>query len=338
MGAGVSCDFQKIANLGHGRYGTVDCYRRDRLVAIKQYHANCPEQQIDREVESLFAVKGQSRYLSKIIEFKSIDTIKYLVMEPYLAGPLHLHIRRSPEGHISPFVARIYFSEILSALMHLRECSIIHRDLKANNVLMNIDGHLVINDFGCAKSLDSSKTYTVIGTMHCMAPEMIACHGKSYNDRSCAGYDYSVDWWAAGVLLYEMLTGEPPEVFGSATEPTNSLAEECNELIKLSSNENAMSRIPRSGLVESSAEQLLEQLLTFNPSHRLGSQALDDLLDLIQQQAFLSQVDFGAVYREESEPGDVDFDRRLGIMELCREFDLASDVVNEEDQMQFEGF
>lgn len=337
MGSGVSCDFQKIANLGEGRFGSVSCFRRDtKLVAIKQYRENCPDAQIDREVESLFAVKGQSRYLAKIIEFKAVDLVKYLVMEPYLAGPLHLHIQRSSDGHLSPYVARVYISEILSGLMHLRECSIIHRDLKANNVLMNSDGHLVINDFGCANELDRARTYTVIGSMHCMAPEMIACLGKSYGDRSCTGYDYSVDWWAAGILLYEMLTGEPPEIFGSnITEPSPALAERCSELIGLPEREHA---VHNASPLTDIALQLLQQLLTFNPRSRLGSQPLDDLVELIQQQSFLSKVDFGAVYREESEPGDVDFDRRLGIMELCAEFDRATDIVSEEDQMKFDGF
>jgi cGMP-dependent protein kinase len=88
---------------------------------------------------------------------------------------------------------------MLLALEHLAERKIVHRDLKPENTMLGEDGYPKLIDFGTAKYV-SSRTYTIIGTPHYMAPEILT--GRGYNT--------SVDVWSLGAMLFEFLAGGCP--------------------------------------------------------------------------------------------------------------------------------
>ena len=88
--------------------------------------------------------------------------------------------------------------------------NIIYRDLKPENVMVSENGYLKFIDMGTCKQLNSKtgpkKTFTIIGTPNYMAPEIIS--GK--------GYNYTVDLWSLGVVIYEFMAGYVP--FGEDAE------------------------------------------------------------------------------------------------------------------------
>lgn len=121
----------------------------------------------------------------------------YMLMSYVPGGELFTHLRRAQR--FTPDVTRFYLATIILALKYLHSFNIIYRDLKPENLLLDSKGYLRLTDFGFAKIVDD-RTWTLCGTPEYLAPEIIQSdgHGKA------------ADWWACGVLCYEMLVGYPP--------------------------------------------------------------------------------------------------------------------------------
>eukprot|EP00826_Nyctotherus_ovalis_P046662 TRINITY_DN5305_c0_g1_i1.p1 TRINITY_DN5305_c0_g1~~TRINITY_DN5305_c0_g1_i1.p1 ORF type:complete len:132 (+),score=9.80 TRINITY_DN5305_c0_g1_i1:491-886(+) len=99
-------------------------------------------------------------------------------------GELFQHLRR--ERRFSESTARFYAAEIVLGLGCLHKNSILYRDLKPENVILDAEGHIRLTDFGLSKKENEGKTYTFCGTPEYLAPEVIT--GK--------GHDKNVDWWS----------------------------------------------------------------------------------------------------------------------------------------------
>jgi protein kinase X len=125
------------------------------------------------------------------------EAFLYMLLEYVPGGELFTYLRTAQRFNTA--TGRFYASEIISALEFLHTRNIVYRDLKPENLLLDKEGHIKITDFGFAKKL-TDRTWTLCGTPEYLAPEIIQSkgHGKG------------VDWWALGILIYEMLAGYPP--------------------------------------------------------------------------------------------------------------------------------
>lgn len=127
------------------------------------------------------------------------DSRIYFVMEYVEGGELHHIFNR--QKLFKEDAVRFYTAQIVLGIGKLHENGVCHRDLKLENVMVAANGYLKIVDFGLAKMLGRGQVAnSFCGTAEYFAPEMI----------KKAGHDSAVDWWAVGILIFEMLFGTTP--------------------------------------------------------------------------------------------------------------------------------
>ncbi|OCF32179.1 AGC/PKA protein kinase [Kwoniella heveanensis BCC8398] len=163
--------------------------KKSEIVRLKQVEHINSERMILERVRHPFVVELYATYQDQLNV--------YMLLSYIPGGELFSHLRRA--GRFSADVTRFYLASIVMAIEYLHSHDIIYRDLKPENLLLDRHGYLRIADFGFAKIVED-RTFTLCGTPEYLAPEIVLSqgHGKA------------VDWWALGILAFEMLAGYPP--------------------------------------------------------------------------------------------------------------------------------
>lgn len=210
--------------------------------------------------------------------------------------------------------AKFYLAEIVAALECLHSKNIFYRDMKPKNILIDSKGHLKLTDFGLSqcqanrqrglwidmyykekenayseevkeegshrKSLaEGSKRKGFVGTPHYLAPEIIEDKKGSF----------TADWWAVGIILFEMLVGIPPF--------TGDTPEEIFENILNNRRDTELEVGNEEEQVSPEAADLIEKLLNKNPEKRLGKEGAEE----VKAHPFFKGIDW-ATLRENEPP------------------------------------
>jgi serine/threonine-protein kinase len=191
--------YQILSNLGSGGFGTVFLARDtwiDKKVAIKVPHRQTGGPEDLLQEPRLLAALDHPNIVG-IVTAERIDSAFFIVMEYVKGETLEAVLDREKSLDISR--AMHYGVQILRAVDHAHEASILHRDLRPANVLVSESGLVKVADFGTSRLLEKSHATTIIGSPPYMAPEQ-------FKGRAVLASDiYSV-----GVMLYQMLTGTLP--------------------------------------------------------------------------------------------------------------------------------
>ncbi|EAU86111.2 AGC/PKC protein kinase [Coprinopsis cinerea okayama7 len=320
-------DFNFLAVLGKGNFGKVmlaEEKKTNGLYAIKvlkkEFIIDNDEVESTRSEKRVFltAAKERHPFLLGLHSCFQTETRIYFVMEYVSGGDLMLHIQRK---QFSLRQAKFYASEVLLALEYFHQNGIIYRDLKLDNILLTLDGHVKVADYGLCKEQMwyGQTTSTFCGTPEFMAPEILL------EQR----YGRAVDWWAFGVLTYEMLLGQSPFRGDDEDEIFDAILED-EPLYPITMPRDAVS--------------ILQKLLTRDPARRLGSGKED--AEEIKRQPFFKDVNWDDVFHKRIPPpyfptisGSADtsnFDE-----EFTREQPTLTPVhgqLSSRDQAEFNGF
>ncbi|CAD5117584.1 DgyrCDS6342 [Dimorphilus gyrociliatus] len=194
--------------LGTGAFGTVELAT----------HASCPnesfalkclkkqdiiERKQKKEVMSERKIMMTSKSCDFIVPvYKTFKDAKflYLLMQACLGGEVWTYLSKNKDG-LGDKAVKFTTACVVEAFEFLHRRNIVYRDLKPENLVLDNQGYVKLTDFGFAKKLNKGqKTYTFCGTPEYVSPEVILSKG----------HDCSTDYWALGILIYELSTGEPP--------------------------------------------------------------------------------------------------------------------------------
>ncbi|KAF6762942.1 STE/STE20/YSK protein kinase [Ephemerocybe angulata] len=200
--------YQRLETIGKGAYGSVSKGKHiptGNVVALKIIDLDTPDDDvadIQREVTLLTQLRDApnvTKYFGCYMDGPRV----WIVMELAQGGSVLSLMKASKDGCIEEKYVSVIIREVLIGLSYLHKVPVIHRDMKAANVLVTATGKVMICDFGVSALLttNSSKRNTLTGTPYWMAPEVI---------QGVNAYDTKADIWSLGIMIYEMIKGTPP--------------------------------------------------------------------------------------------------------------------------------
>ncbi len=208
VGGIVDGRYEVLSLIARGGMATVyraTDLRLDRIVALKVMHSHLAHDEafvsrFQREAKS--AARLTHGHVVAVYDQGEADGLVYLAME-YVPGRTLRDVLRQ-YGPLSPEQGLVFLDPVLEALVAAHAAGFVHRDIKPENVLISDDGRVKVADFGLARALETSGHSVtqgmIIGTVAYLSPEQVE-RGEA---------DGRSDVYAAGILLFEMITGQVP--------------------------------------------------------------------------------------------------------------------------------
>ncbi|XP_060520521.1 protein kinase C [Cylas formicarius] len=322
-------DFSFIKVLGKGSFGKVMLAEKkntDEVYAIKVLKKDVIIQDDDVDCtmteKRILTLAAKHPFLTAIHScFQTRDRL-FFVMEYVNGGDLMFQIQRAKK--FDEPRARFYAAEVTLALQFLHRNGVVYRDLKLDNILLDAEGHCKLADFGMCKEgvFDGVTTSTFCGTPDYIAPEIL----------QELEYGASVDWWALGVLMYEMMAGQPP--FEADNE---------DDLFESILHDDVLYPV----WLSKEAVSILKGFMTKNPSRRLGCVVNQGCEAAILVHPFFKDIDWTALEQRKIKPP---FRPRIRSRKDVANFDaeftreepvltpVSNEVLQSINQEEFRGF
>ena len=248
-------DFTLIKELGEGSFSRVLLVQHNitqaqyAIKAIDKRNKDNVEEKdyFKREAEIMYRINHPN--IVKLYGHFEDNTYCYFIMEYMSGGNAYSLVPKYGQRKISPKTAASILKDVISATYYLHHMypPIIHRDIKPENVLINSEMKAKLTDFGWSNYLNKSnmKRMTMCGTPIYLAPELV----NNY------GHDHRVDIWCIGVLMFELLTGQPPWIGEDVPTLKYNIS-------------NMKIRWPKN--MDPDAVDLLKKTLRYNPDERIS--------------------------------------------------------------------